>query len=63
MYVDFIKSVIKINKGFPYSSDGKESAYSAGDLGSIPGSGISPGGGSGNPLQFFCLENPKDREV
>ena len=31
------------------------------DLGSIPGSGRSPGGGNGNPLQYFCLENPTDR--
>ena len=34
---------------------------SAGDLGSIPGPGGSPGGGSGNPLQYSCLENPTDR--
>ena len=37
---------------------------SAGDIrevGSIPGSGRSPGGGNGNPLQYFCLENPMDR--
>ena len=34
---------------------------SAGDMGSIPGSGRSPGGGNGNPLQYFCLENPMDR--
>ena len=34
--------------------------YSAGDLGSIPGSGSSPGGGNGNPLQYSCLENPMD---
>ena len=34
---------------------------SAGDAGSIPGSGISPGGGHGNPLHYACLENPKDR--
>ena len=33
------------------------------DLGSIPGSGRSPGEGDGNPLQYFCLENPKDREA
>ena len=33
----------------------------AGDVGSIPGSGRSPGGGNGNPLQNFCLENPMDR--
>ena len=44
--------------GFPGGSDGKESACSAGDWGSIPGSGRSPGGGNGNPLQCSCLENP-----
>ena len=33
----------------------------AGDMGSIPGLGRSPGGGHGNPLQYSCLENPKDR--
>ena len=33
----------------------------AGDLGSIPGSGRSPGEGNGNPLQYSCLENPMDR--
>ena len=42
-------------------SDGKESACSAGDQGSIPGSGRSPGEGNGNPLQYSCLENPMDR--
>ena len=36
------------------------SAYNAGDLGSIPGSGRSLGEGNGNPLQYSCLENPKD---
>ena len=36
----------------------KESACNAGDLGSIPGSGRSPGEGNGNPLQYSCLENP-----
>ena len=44
--------------GFPYSSDGKESACNAGGLGSISGSGISPGEGNGNPPQYSCLENP-----
>ena len=44
-------------------SDGKESACSAGDLGSIPGSRRSSGEGNGNPLQYFCLENPMDRRV
>ena len=47
--------------GFPGGSDSKESAYNAGDLGSIPGSGRSPGEGNGYPLQYSCLENPMDR--
>ena len=42
------------------AQDGKASAYNAGDLGSIPGSGRSPGEGNGNPLQYSCLENPMD---
>ena len=42
-------------------SDGKASAYKAGDPGSIPGSGRSPGEGNGNPLQFSCLENSMHR--
>ena len=46
---------------FPGGSDGKESAYNVGDLGSIPGSERSPGEGSNNPLQYSCLENPIDR--
>ena len=48
-------------KIFLYSSDGKGSAYNAGDPGSIPGSGRSPGEGNGNPLQYSCLENPMGR--
>ena len=47
--------------GFPSGSVGKESACNAGDLGSIPGSGRSPGEGNGNPLQYSCLENSMDR--
>ena len=50
-------------EGFPSGSAGKESACKAGDtgdVGSIPGSGRSPGGGNGNPLQYSCLENPMD---
>ena len=43
------------------SSVGKETVCSAGDLGSIPGSGRSPGEGNGNPLQYSCLENSMDR--
>ena len=46
---------------FPGGSDGKASAYNAGDLGSVPGLGRSPGEGHGNPLQYSCLENPMDR--
>ena len=46
---------------FPGGSDGQVSAYNAGDLGSIPGLGRSPGEGQGNPLQYSCLENPMDR--
>ena len=48
---------------FPGGSEGKASACNAGDLGSIPGSGRSPGEGSGNLLQYSCLENPMDREA
>ena len=43
--------------GFPCGSAGKESACNAGDLGSIPGLGRSPGEGKGYPLQYSCLEN------
>ena len=46
--------------GFPGGSDGKASACSAGDLGSIPGLRRSPGEGNGNPLQNSCLENSMD---
>ena len=46
--------------GFPGGSDSKVSAYNAEDLGWIPGSGISPGEGNGNPLQYSNLENPID---
>ena len=46
---------------FPGGSDCKESACNAGDLGSIPGSGRSPGEGNGNPLQYCCLENAMGR--
>ena len=49
--------------GFPGSSEGRESAWSAGDPGSILGSGRSPGAGSGNPLKYSCLENSMDRGV
>ena len=47
--------------GFPGGSDGKVSICNAGDPGSIPGLGRSPGEGNDNPLQYSCLENPMDR--
>ena len=55
-------SILRLLKAvpFPGGSDGKASAYSAGDLGSISGSGRSPREGNGNPLQYSCLENPMD---
>ena len=48
-------------KVFPGGSEVKASARNAGDLGSIPGSGRSPGEGNGKPLQCSCLENSVDR--
>ena len=57
----FYFKLIKVTKGFPGGSDGKESACNVGDLGSIPGSGSSPGEGNRNPLQYSCLENSMDR--
>ena len=50
-----------LNGDFPGGTEGKESACSAGDLGSIPGSGWFPAGGNGHPLQSSCPENPMDR--
>ena len=47
--------------GFPGGSEGKASTCDAGDPGLIRGSGRSPGEGTGNPLQYSCLENPMDR--
>ena len=49
--------------GVPGDSDGKESARNAGDLGSIPGSGRSPGAGNGYPLHCSCLENAMDKGI
>ena len=48
--------VLIIKLEFLGGPDGKESACSAGDLGSIPGSVRSPGEGNGNPIQYYCLE-------
>ena len=46
---------------FPGGSDGKASVYNVGNPGSIPGLGRSLGEGDGNPLQYYCPENPMDR--
>ena len=52
----FLRFILKEHCG----SDGKESICNAGDQGSIPGSGMSPGEGNGKLLQYSCLENPMD---
>ena len=52
---------LALRNSFPGGSDGKESACNAGDQGSIPVLGRSPGEGNGYPLQYSCLENPMDR--
>ena len=51
---------LKYYLGFPGGLEVKASACNAGNLGSTPGSGRSPGEGNGNPLQYSCLENPTD---
>ena len=59
-------ATVRFNNRLPRWLSGEESACSAGDAGdkgSIPGSGRSPGGGHGNPLQDSCLENSMDRSL
>ena len=56
----FFSFALNLRLGFPRGSDGKASAHSVGDPGSIPGSGRPPGEGNGNPFQHSCLENPMD---
>ena len=51
---------ILIFKDLPGGLEFKAYVYNEGDLGSIPGSGRYPGEGNGNPLQYYCLENPVD---
>ena len=68
---DLISTAFAVNKStftytllrtnFPSGSDGKASVYNAGDPGSSPGLGRSPGERNGNPFQYYCLENPMDR--
>ena len=58
LQVDSLPSKPQGIEDFPGDSDGKASAYNAGDQGSLPGLGRSPGAGNGNPLQYSYLENP-----
>ena len=50
----------RLYSNFPGGLDGKASVYNEGDPSSVPGSGRYPGEGNGNPLQYYCLENPVD---
>ena len=55
---------MQLKASFPSGTSGKEPTCNAGDIrnmGLIPESGISPGGGNDNPLHYSCLENPMDR--
>ena len=61
--MDSFLSLITIFNMTVGGSEGKASACNAGELGSIPGSGSSPGEGNGNPLQYSCLENPMNGGV
>ena len=67
VFIKFGKCSVTISSKIFYyplgGSDGKESACSAGDPGSILGSGRSPGEGKGNPLQYSHLENSMDRRT
>ena len=56
-FTNIVKSLTLVLSS-PAGSEGKASAYNAGDLGSVPGLGRSPGEGNGNPFQYSCLENP-----
>ena len=56
-----MSTVLLTSVGYASGSDGKEPTCNAGDLSLIPGSGRSPGGGRGYPLQYIFQENPMDR--
>jgi len=58
-WLDILYSIVSI-EDFPGGSHGKASVYNEGDPGSIPGLGRFAGEGNGNPLQYYCLENPMD---
>ena len=59
----FFTPHLEVDEGFPSHSVVKNPHADAGDTGSIPGSGRSPGGGNGNPLQYSCFGIPMDRAV
>ena len=61
--IDSNYSHLLLKMDFPGGSMVKNLPANAGDTGSIPGSGRSPGRGRGNPVQYSCLENPMDREA
>ena len=60
-FYKIIYNKLCILKSFLGGSDGKESACNVRELGSIPGSGRSPGEENGSPPQYSCLENPMDK--
>ena len=60
VFTELIKNEVGPNSGFPGGSVVKNPPASAGDPGSIPGLGRTPGKGNSNPLQYSCLENPMD---
>ena len=62
-YSSSIYGAFTVSYGFPGGLDGKEFACNAGDPGSTPGLGSSPGEGNGNTLQYSCLENSMDRRA
>ena len=62
-FTSMSSALLELTMGFPGGSEVKASACSAGDLGSIPGLGRSPGEGNGNLLQYSCLKNPMDRRA
>ena len=59
----FVDRTLGLSFVGPGGPECKASTYNAGDPGSIPGSGRSPGEGNGTPLQYSCLENPMDQSL
>ena len=59
--IDLFQDTVYRYMGFPGGAAVKNLPANAGDAGLLPGSGKSPGGGNGNPLQYSCLENPTQR--